>query len=229
MAILAAMQSAAIKLQGRRPSAFFGVTDVFEMEISDLINEVAADIAKSHDWQALTNVATITGDGSTTTFVLPADYDRMLVNSALTDPTNWLWGYHGFTDINAFLVAEGQGFEPFPGGWIIYGNEMRFVPAPSTQARFPYISSYWAQDATTALKAQFTDDGDTFLLPERLLTLGLVWRWRENKKLDFTGDQEAFTKALGEYAARDRGARSYSRGSRHYYPGTYPAWPWELG
>src|SRR3546814_5464552 len=61
--------------------------------------------------------------------------------------------------------------------------------------------SDWSSDVCSS------DLSDTFLLPERLLTLGLVWRWRENKKLDATGDQEAFIKALDEYAAKDKGSR----------------------
>lgn len=232
MTILAAMQSAAIRLMGQRPSVFFGSSQNFEIEISDLVNEVAKDICASHDWQALTQICTLQGDGTETEFDLPDDYDRMVVATGVQDTSSWFWGYAAFTDINAFLYQEAMGFQPFPGGWIIYGGRMRFAPAPTTEqnATFPYVSTNYARDtATLALKPAFTADTDDFLLPDRLLTLGLVWRWRENKKLDFSGDQEAFTKALGEYAARDKGSRVYRRTSYRRIPGTYPAWPWELG
>src|SRR3546814_15691620 len=98
-----------------------------------------------------------------------------------------------------------RGFTGSPGGWIIYADKIRFSPPPASgaAATFPYISKRWARDAgTDGYKAAFTSDSDTFLLPERLLTLGLVWRWRENKKLAATGDQEAFIKALEKYADR---------------------------
>lgn len=232
MTILAAMQSAATRLIGRKPDTFFGAPSgrVFELEITDLINEVARDIVKSNDWQGLTNLATIDADGVETVFDLPADYDRMLVISDITENQGWFWGYQRVTDLNAFLYWSERGFMPNPGLWTLYGDQLHFTPAPSTDAQYPYVSKNFARDTSTlALKDAFTADTDEFLLPERLLTLGLVWRWRENKKLDWTGDQEAFMKAISEYASRDKGSRAYRRTTRHWRPGTYPGWPWSLG
>src|SRR3546814_14673647 len=83
--------------------------------------------------------------------------------------------------------------------------------------------SDWSSDVCSS------DLSDTFLLPERLLTLGLVWRWRENKNLDATGDQEAFIKALDEYAAKDKGSRVIRSRSRLSLPGPHIDWPYELG
>lgn len=231
MAILAALQSAAIRIMGQRPVAFFVGSGTLEAELCDLVNEVAQDIAKYQDWQALIRVGTITGDGTTTAFALPSDYDRMLQNAALQDLDAWFWGYHAYQDINAFLYAEAADFNAYPGGWMIYGDRLRLspVPAAAQTATFPYITKNWAVDTSTATKEAFTADTDSFALPERLLTLGLVWRWRENKKLDATGDQEAFVKALDEYAVKDRGARVYRRNGRRGIPGTHAAWPWTLG
>jgi len=227
--LLDALQSAALRLIGRKPSQFIGVTSVFEMEMCDLVNEVAQDVAKYQDWQALVRVAEIVGDGSTEVFDLPPDYDRQLQNSAVQGNATWAWGYRRFTDINVFLFDQTRGFSGFPGGWIIYGDKVRFAPAPSGSAVYPYITNAWAKSADMAAKQAFTADTDLFLLPERLLTLGLVWRWRENKKLDASGDQEAFIKALDEYAAKDKGARVYRSSARRSFPGTHLAWPYELG
>lgn len=231
MAILAALQSATLRVVGQRPTAFFGGSETIAVEMSDLANEVAQDVSKYQDWQALIRIGTITGDGSQTDFALPDDYDRMLQNASVQDLGSWFWGYHAYTDINGFLFDEARAFNAYPGGWIIYANQLRFspVPAAAQSASFPYITKKWAIDASTTPKEAFTADTDTFALPERLLTLSLVWRWRENKKLDATGDQEAFIKALDEYAAKDKGARTFRRNSHRFFPGTYPAWPGELG
>lgn len=229
MTILAALQSAAVRLVGQRPGAFFSASGQIERELSDLVNEVAEDVAKYHDWQALVRVCEIVGDGATAEFDLPADYDRMLVKSDMFDPASWFWGYGHYTDINAFLRDEARGFNP--GGWIIYDDHLRFSPAPSSgqKATFPYITKNWATAESLAPKSSFTADTDNFRLPERLLTLGLVWRWRENKGLDATGDQEAFVKALDEYATKDGGSKVFRRNSRRYLAGTQVAWPWQLG
>lgn len=231
MTILGALQSASIKLLGRRPSVFFGASDTFENELCDLVNEVAADAAQYQDWQALLRTTSIAGNGVATEFDLPEDYDRMPINADVADLQTWFWGFQGFTDINAFLLSEARNFNAYPGGWIIYGNKMRFAPAPTaTQiATFPYITKNWARGADGSTKSAFTSDTDDFLLPERLLRLGLVWRWRENKKLDASGDQEAFIRALDEHASKDKGSRIQRKSARRNFPGTYPAWPGLLG
>lgn len=232
MAILSAMQSAAIRLLGQRPGSFFGSPNVFETEITDLVNEVANDICQYQDWQELTRFATITGDGAETDFSLPADYGRMLITARIQDTANWVWGYQRVLDLNEFMRLSETGWGPWPGIWVLYGNLLRFTPAPAdaSTATYPYITANFATDAgTLAGKPAFTSDTDTFALPERLLTLGLVWRWRENKKLDASGDQEAFVKALDEYAAKSKGARIYRSNSSRFRPGVGIAWPWALG
>lgn len=231
MAILPALQSAAIRLIGRKPDTFFGASGTFEMEICDLVNEVAQDIAKCQDWQALIRTTTITGDGTETAFNLPDGYDRMLGSAVVQDATNWAWGYHRIHDYSSFMELQARGFSPLPGGWIIAGGQIQFspAPAPNNSAQFPYITALWAIGSNDVAKAAFTEDADTFLLTDRLLTLGLVWRWRENKKLDFTGDMEAFSKALDEIAAKDKGARVIRSTGLRSFPGTQPAWPWSLG
>lgn len=210
MTVLTALQSAATRLLGRKPSVFFGATAQFEIELCDMVNEVATDIAQYQDWQALTKTHTVNGDGATGQFSLPDDYSRMLINSDMQNSSNWLWGYFGFTDINNFLLSEQIGFTPWPGGWIIFGDELRFSPPPmnATQAQFPYISKNWARDVGGVTKPAFDNDADEFLLPERLLTLGVIWRWRENK--GYAGseaDMANFTKALDEYGVKDRGSQ----------------------
>jgi hypothetical protein len=231
VAVLSALQSAALRLTGQKPSAFFNANSQLERELCDLINEVAQDVAKYQDWQALVRIGTVSGDGTTSEFPLPTDYDRMLVNTDVADLSSWFWGFGAYTDITAFLFDEARDFNAWPGGWIIYADRLRFSPVPSdTQtATFPYITKNWARSAALTDGPAFTADDDTFLLPERLLTLGLVWRWRADKGLDASGDQEAFIKALDEYGAKDKGPRVIRRRASRGIPGTYAAWPWELG
>lgn len=231
MTILDAMQSASIRLVGRKPSVFFSSQGQFELEITNLANEVALDCIASDDWQALTKIHPIAGDGTTEAFDFPADYDRQLLNTDVQDLTNWAWGYEHISNINDFMYRRARGFEPYPGAWIIYGNQFQFYPAPVTgnTATFPYVSKYYAKSAAGTAKGAFDTDTDTFLLPERLLTLGLVWRWREMKKLDYTGDMEAFQKCIDELSARDKGSQIIRGGSRWRGINASVAYPWSLG
>lgn len=228
MTIFGAMTSAAIRLVGQRPSVFFGSSGTFEIEICDLINEVARDILASHDWQGLTKVHTLTANGGGA-FPKPSDYDRMVLVADM-QRTEWLWGYYHAADINEFMAIQDSGFHGFPGAWVLVGDEFTFSPTPSGDAKFAYISKEYAVDSPgVSRKSAFDADTDSFVLPERLLTLGLVWRWREQKKLDFTGDQEAFAKALSEEAGKDKGSRVIRKGSPLRFRGTYPAWSGVVG
>lgn len=231
MTVLSAIQSAAIRIIGRRPSAIYSETDTFALEMADLANEVAADIAKSHDWQALIKVHTLTGDGTTVAFDLPDDYARMLVRSDILDSTNFAWGYTRVLDINEFLWIKQRALQALPGSWILYGNQFQFVPAPASgdEAEFPYIDKRYAADSGGTPKVAFTADTDVFRLPERLLTLGLVWKWRQNKRLDSGEDEANFAKAFGEESGRDKGARIFTTGPARMPASVSLAYPHSLG
>lgn len=238
MTILDAMQSAAIRLIGTKPQVFFGASisdDTFELEITDLINEVAKDICKYADWQALTKTRTITGDGATEVFALDDDYDRQILVTEIQDTDSWFWGYEHVPNITDFIFYKNRGFNLItPGIWCMFNNELNFWPAPASgaTATFPYVSLNYAVPQSGTATAAFATDTDSFIIRggERLLTLGLIWRWRENKKLDYTGDQEQFMLLIDQLAAKDKGSSVYRSNSRSFRRlNTRAAWPFELG
>ncbi len=81
MTVLQACQTAGLRLTGTRPPTVFSTNDRFSAELADLATETAIGIATAHDWQVLTKKHTIPGDGVTTSFALPSDYDRMPIKS----------------------------------------------------------------------------------------------------------------------------------------------------
>lgn len=233
MTVLAALQKAALRLAGRKPVAFFGASEgeTLELELASLSETVADDIAKYHDWQQLTALSQVAGDGTAVDFPLPDDFDRFPLSGGIQDFNSWFWGYHHYADLDAFLFDEARDFNAAPGGWIIYGDRLRFAPAPAVaqSARFAYISKNYALAENGSPKPTFTADTDTFRLPERLLTLGLVWRWREDKGLYSAGDEAAFVKALDEEAGKDKGPTIIRRNGGGSRLNTHVAYPWELG
>lgn len=232
MTALTAMQTAAVRLIGRRPTTFFSSTATFEVEMVNLLNEVARDITLTADWQGLTKIHTFTGDGTTAAFNKPDDYDRMLQGQSMSDGDSWFWNYTKVPDLDMWIAIQNGfylGATP-PGWWILFGDQFQFAPPPpaSATAMFPYISNLIARDTNGNPKQEFTTDSDTFVLDERLLTLALIWRWREMKLLDYAADQANFEKAFDQAATRDRGSRVIRKGALVF--GNVPiAWPWALG
>lgn len=233
MTVLTALQSASLRLIGRKPSVFFSSQELFEQQLVDWVNEAAVDIMRYQDWQSLISVANFTGDGIITAFDEPDGYDRMMLTADVQDLNNWVWGYQHVPSLNDFLWLQARGFGPYPGVWCIFDDKFNFYPAPPAGqlATFPYINKNYAKGSDLVSKAAFTKDDDTFRIPggERLLTLWIVWRWRENEKLDYTGDQENFMKALDELASKDKGARVYRSGTSRLRGNFRTAWPYTLG
>lgn len=75
-------------------------------------------------------------------------------------------------------------------------------------------------------KSAFTDDNDVFVLPERLLTLSLIWRWRQMKRMEYAEDLTNYEIALEKAAGTDKGARILVVGrQRSRFRDTVPAFP----
>lgn len=203
MAVFDAIRKAVLRTSGTQIAEAFSSSQQVAVEMADLANEVAADIVASSPWRALTKVATIDGSQGEA-YDLPADYSRM--SGEIDDPATWFWGYTPFNDVNEYLQFKTGGFLlAGNGGWIILGGQLQFYPAPSSGASYPYVSGWYARSETGTAKAAFDADTDTFILPERLLTLGLIWRWKAQKGLEYAEDLNMYEIALSQESSRDRG------------------------
>jgi len=226
MTVLSAAQSAALRLLGRKPTSVFSSSSAFEMELADLATETAVAIAKEHEWQKLKKLGTLTGNGSATAFDLPTDYDRMVKDGNVHSSLYQTAFFSRVDSLDDWILIGDLLATASPGNWIVLGGQMNIKPAmPSNEtARFYYISRN-----ITATSPAFTSDSDEFVLPERLLTLGLIWRWRAQKRMEYAEDMTNYELALSQEIARDRGARIISVGTRRY-PGNVSApYPGSLG
>lgn len=232
MSFLSAAQSAAIRLIGRRPSTFFSSQQTFELEMADLANEVAADLMRSVDWRVLTQLNVFNGDGVERGFPLPVDYDRMVTGGDVFRPDWATWRYTPAADLNQWRdLLNGQP-TVVPGFWIILDGLMSFAPIISLgdSAQFYYISKNIVLGADSSLKPAFTGDDDTLRVDERLLTLGLIWRWRAQKRLEYAEDMANYEKALAEVQGREKGSRVlYDRSRRFNNLSLQTAYPYPLG
>ncbi len=102
------------------------------------------------------------------------------------------------------------------------------IPA-SSSALYYYVSNYVVRPNSGPDKATFTADNDTFLLDERLLTLGLVWRWRSQKRMEYAEDMANYEKLLAEISGRDKGSRILAEGRPRINANIGLSYPWPLG
>lgn len=235
MSFLTAAKSAVLRsnLKGGNPlSSFFSSTGRTEQEFCDLANEVVTEIIKAHDWRSLVKQHNMVGDGVTTAFDLPSDYDRMPKNADVGRMNWYTWGYVDAPDLNFWNDLINGLASPSPGYWIMLGGQMQFIPPVSanTTAEFYYISKAAVIDGDSGeRKNEFSKDTDTFVLDEKLLTLGLIWKWRQMKRVDYSEDLRNYEIRIEQLSGEDKGARVIRMGkSAIDYNASY-AYPRNLG
>lgn len=208
MSLLTACQEAAVELSEKQPTSLFsGTVSPFASELLLHANRTATAIAKAYDWQSLTTLGTVTGDGTTINHSFPTDFDRMPKKARLHSE-NHFSSFHPARDLDQWLFLNDSAIGGSPGSWIVLNGMMQVYPALGLNktARFYYQSKNIIV-GTDGLKAKFTADDDVFRLDERLLALGIVWRWRASKGVDYQVSFENFKLAEAEEVGHDRGPR----------------------
>lgn len=209
MSLLTVCQDAAVELNQPIPIAVASGASVFARELLLHANRSARAIMEFHDWRALTVLGTLTGNGSSTSFDLPDDYDRMPKKARLHSASWQNSSFRRADDLDQWLYLNDTAINGTPGNWIILGGQLQIYPAmPVTEtARFYYISNAIVDPETGDNKSKFTADTDVYRLDERLLTLGIVWRWRAQKRLAFDIELRNYEIALSEAIGTDKGSR----------------------
>jgi hypothetical protein len=226
MTLLSVCQEAAIELSQTEPTEIFAATGAFPKELRVQANKSAAALMKRYDWQVLTKRATITGDGSTTSFDLPSDYDRMAAKTNLASSASNI-DLVKATDLDQWDYFQNHLSTTVPGYWMILGGQVHITPAPASGVVHSYY--YISENVVSGDKPAFTADADTLVIPERLLTLSLVWRWRASKRLEYAEDLQNFEIAFSEETAKDKGSRVLVAGRQRVPYNVRAAYPGVLG
>jgi hypothetical protein len=226
MSVLTAIQNTTAVIALSRPTVVFSSTEREHFELQVLANSCASTVARDYEWQALKARALISGDGMTQSFALPADYDRMIKDGEL-----WSDRLHAplthIISTDQWLELDIRQFETVTGAWTLINNEIAVKPAPvsSETISYYYMSSRWARDGDGNSKASFSADDDTFGLPERLLELCMIWKWRANKGLPYAQDQDNYEDEKEKHIAADKGARILRVGRARQLRGSHIAYP----
>jgi hypothetical protein len=195
------------------PDAVASNIDREYVELLHVANEMAKRISRGHEWQKLSVIHTLTGDGTTEDFDLPSNYDRMLVKAQVWS-SDLETALSPITDLDKWLEMDVQSFDFVVNAWTLYGGQMHIKPALTTgvTAKFFYQSGAFVADVGGSYKTSFTADDDTFRLDEQVLKLGMIWQWRANKGLPYDEDMMNYEQALEREVVRDKGSKMIRMG-----------------
>lgn len=202
MTCLTIVQTACGRLGLNSPTVVISSTDPQTQQMLALLNEEGQTIAETTNWQALvkqgafTTVATeIQGSLSTIAPGLKFIVNDTIWNLSLRFPVFGPLSPQNWAQQTAMF---------YQGPWNqfrIFDDQIHFVPTPPAgqSCRFEYITRNW----TASGAEEFQSDTDTSLLDEKVMVMGLIWRFRQAKGLDFSADLEKYTRRLADMTARE--------------------------
>lgn len=229
MTILDTLKEVCLGIGLDEPDQVYGSTVREYKELGRIANLMGKRIARAHEWQDLTALHTVTGDGTTTAHSLPSDYDRMPKDMQIwaSDQETYLTGLQSH---NKWLERDVRDFEFLVNAWILRGGQLHIDPALSTgvTAQFYYIQDTYATNAGGTRQSKFQADTDEFVLDDTLLELGIIWRWREMKGLPYAEDMADYERELSKRIAPDSGSRIIKVGAPRVGMSGNPAYPWAI-
>ncbi len=208
MTLLTICEDAASQLGLRKPTAVVGSNGLTEQMLLRFANLEGDSLSRWHDWQALIveqTFTTIAAEAQTS--ALPSDYDRMIYNVEIWNRTNST-RYVGPTAQRYWQRLKSNSATGAVGAWRLLRGGLNLYPTPTAgeTVAFEYITKNWCESAGGDGQSAFMADTDVALVPERLMVLGIVWRFRQARGFAaYAEDMVTYEREKELAAARDRG------------------------
>jgi hypothetical protein len=226
MSLLTMLGPVAVRLGLTKPTAIVSNLQDEVIQLLEIANEEGRELAARYSWQALTRETTFTtvateSQGVITT-IAGADFDH-IVNESFWNRTQRRPVPGPLTN-SAWQQLKAQ---QVVGPWVqfrIRGSEILFIPAPAAgqTCAFEWISKNWCVNvAGTPKYSSWTNDDDTGLLDERVMALGVIWRWKQIKGFEYAEDFAKYERAVADLMVRDGGKPRLNTGASQYdvFPG----------
>ena len=217
MSFLTLIQASAKRLGLSNPASAFNSSDAQIVQLVALAQEEGIELAKRHPWQVLTKEKTFTGTAAAAqSGAIPTDFDRFVDESFFNrtkkrpvfgpiSPQDWQ-----FTQaVVATTLVE---------SFRRRGDSILITPTPNgtdTYA-YEYIGTQWCQSVSAVAQSAWASDTDTGILPEELMTLGVIWRFLRSKGFDYGEAFRTYELQVAQAFSRDGGKRTLNMGKRNH-------------
>jgi hypothetical protein len=197
MSLLTIAKAIAINVSIQPPTTVLANSSPDAMKIVQFTQEAGAELARRVDWRALHKTTTLTGTGANDALPLPVDFARLSEGGSV----NGLRVGLSEDEWNSLTPEMGT-----PRFGFLSGNTLSFYPylAFGATETVQWQSANWCSSNS----ATWADDSNTALVPEDLVTLGAIWRWRRHHGSDFQDYMAEYEAALADRAKFDGGLRS---------------------
>lgn len=213
MSLLTIVQNATLALTVPRPANVIGNNNAQVLTLLALCQTGGRVLAKSWAWNRLVKDRTFTAVAQVAQNEPPGDFDRF-------PPLQRLWDSGRRVSLGpAASPAQWTAIQTWPITisplWTMRGGSINITPAPATTDVFTYsyVTKNWIRPLGASASGsgdidRWNSDGDSALIPEDLLELDLIWRFKQSKQLDYAEDMATFEREKEKAMARDYGPSS---------------------
>lgn len=207
MSLLTIVRGACDRLSLVRPSAVISATDQTTLNLLGFAQQEGKELARRAAWQALTSEKTFsTTAAAAQVGGLPDDFDWYIPDTMFNRTSrrrvagplsNEQW-----QGMQATLITIVNPAFRIRGGSILLSP----TPGAGETVGYEYITKNWCRSATLTAQSAWTADTDTAVLDEEMHTLGVIWRFKHSKGLDYAEEFRSYEAMVNLAMTRD-GAR----------------------
>jgi hypothetical protein len=170
-------------------------------------------LARLADWTELTKETTFSTVASQEAYTITgdvglSDFDR-IVDGTMFDRTN-RWEVSGPVPAQRWQRIKADNVQASARlFWRIRGGSILIYPTPSDVRTiyFEYVSAHVVEDSGGTGQATWAADDDVCVLPERLVTMGLRWRFLQRHGMPYEDQFNEWASETERAIVRDGGKR----------------------
>jgi hypothetical protein len=214
------------------PSAVVNSTDRAIKELLELAQQEGRELADRAAWQAITTEKTFTSVAAETqTSAIPSDFNWMVPDTFFNRTKTRR--FIGPLTPQQWQTQKAQSVSTVTDYYRIRGNNILVIPtmAAGDTCAYEYVSLNFCESSGGTDQSAWAADTDVGLLDEKLMKLGIIWRYKKGKGLDYAEDFQTYEVKVTQAIARD-GARTkldFANGMMDLRPGIgIPDGSWSL-
>jgi len=214
-----------------RPSSYVGNSDDTARQLLALANEEGQELANRYRWQKLIKEASFTSTATTTqgTITTIATGYSYIVNDTIWNRDNFRPVYGSLSPPRWQKLRASNVTGPYPE-YRIRDDYLLFIPSPGSgdDYFFEYVSKNWEVGASSTASDAWSNDSSTTVLDERLIELGIRWRFLRAKGMDYQEEYRVYQDRVADATTRDGGKTTLNLGRPEMRYPSYPEGSWNL-
>lgn len=206
MTALTIVQDVAARLYLTVPNQVFTSNDPQTVQMRSLMNAVGRQVLRGYPWQNLRVEGTISTVASREQSAVPSDFGYIVNDS--------MWN----RDINRLIAGpltpqewqrelSGPTVTSVEFAYRIMGDTFYVTPAPSSGQTiyYEYVTKNWCTSSGGTGQTAMAADADISLLDEELITLGVLWRFKQSKGMDYSQEFADYDDRMSTLTGQDGG------------------------